>query len=70
MGKPTATAYRTLVVQAAPGTFSSAASRCDTLLAVRLRLGRHDCGVSSARVTQTGRFAGDDERSEPGVSIS
>ena len=62
MGKSTTTAYGTLVVHAAPGTFSSAASRCDKLLAVRLRVGRHDHGAGSARVTQIGRFAGDGER--------
>jgi len=39
MGKSRATVYETLVVQAAPSTFSSAASRCDTLLAVRQRVG-------------------------------
>ena len=39
MGKSRAIVYRTLVVQAAPGTLSSAASRCDTLLAVRERVG-------------------------------
>ena len=42
MGESTATAYGTLVVQAVPDTFSSAASRRDTLLAVWQRVGRGD----------------------------
>ncbi len=69
MRESTATAYETLVVQAVPDTFSSAALRCDALLAVSQRVGRHDHGAGFARVTQTRRFAGDEERGAD-VSIS
>ena len=39
------------------------------VLAVRPPVGCHDHGAGSARVTQTGRFAGDDERGAD-VSVS
>ena len=62
MGKPTATVYWTLVVQGPAWHFYQRGFAMRHAFSGSRARWRHDRGAGSARVAQTGRFAGDDAR--------